>query len=211
MIAVAVAAVIAGVLIAVLSGGGRDLHGTGSRSGRAGGGDVTLAARYLGITPAQLRSRLRSGESLAQIAAATSGRSPAGLEQALAGQRIAEVKRSGLTPAQQSAAIERVRKRVKRELKHVRGRATTVTAARYLGISPERLAAELGTGHTLADVARATPGRSVAGLASALAASREHALAAALKAGQITPAAEQQAVRRVRAHVQREIKRRFAT
>jgi hypothetical protein len=39
----------------------------------------TLAAGYLGITPAQLQQRLRSGQTLGQLANATSGRSVTGL------------------------------------------------------------------------------------------------------------------------------------
>jgi hypothetical protein len=42
-----------------------------------------LAAQYLGITPAELRKQLRSGRSLAQIAASTSGKSVDGLRAAL--------------------------------------------------------------------------------------------------------------------------------
>ena len=47
------------------------------------GGTLATAAGYLGLSPAQLRSELRSGKSLAEIANATRGKSKAGLIGAL--------------------------------------------------------------------------------------------------------------------------------
>jgi hypothetical protein len=58
------------------------------RAGRFGGfgffgGGLSAAATYLGISTADLRSQLKSGKTLAAIANATSGKSAAGLIQAL--------------------------------------------------------------------------------------------------------------------------------
>jgi predicted RNA-binding protein associated with RNAse of E/G family len=60
-------------------------HGFGGgRFGRGGfGRSDAAAATYLGITEATLRTDLAGGQSLAQIAAATPGKSVAGLEAAL--------------------------------------------------------------------------------------------------------------------------------
>jgi hypothetical protein len=57
---------------------------SGGRFGRGGRERLTAAAtKYLGITPATLRSERRAGESLAQIAASTPGKSVAGLKAAI--------------------------------------------------------------------------------------------------------------------------------
>jgi hypothetical protein len=55
--------------------------------GRFGGmALLNQAATYLGITPQQLRSQLQSGQTLAQIANATSGKSASGLQSYLLSQ-----------------------------------------------------------------------------------------------------------------------------
>jgi hypothetical protein len=48
-----------------------------------GGDEFEAAATYLGLTPAELKTQLQSGKTLAQIADATSGKSAAGLIDAL--------------------------------------------------------------------------------------------------------------------------------
>jgi hypothetical protein len=52
---------------------------------------VAAAAAYLGIRPAQLRTELRSGRTLAQVAQATGGKSAAGLIAALVADRKAKL------------------------------------------------------------------------------------------------------------------------
>jgi hypothetical protein len=49
----------------------------------ARGKGLSTAARYLGVSTARLREQLRSGNTLAHIASATSGKSEAGLIEAL--------------------------------------------------------------------------------------------------------------------------------
>lgn len=77
------------------------------------------AARYLGMNVAKLRAERRSGKSLAQIAAATSGRSTAGLIDALAGAKEAEVKAALESGALGHAAADKylsnLRQRVTRQ------------------------------------------------------------------------------------------------
>ncbi|HUQ41753.1 MAG TPA: hypothetical protein VM052_04550 [Candidatus Limnocylindrales bacterium] len=58
---------------------------------RFGGGDMATVSTYLGITEADLRTKLQAGQTLAQIAAATSGKSRDGLIQALVAHETAEI------------------------------------------------------------------------------------------------------------------------
>lgn len=77
-----------------------------------------VAAGYLGTSAAQLQSDLKSGETLAQVANATSGRSEAGLIEALVAARrarlAAAVASGNLAPAKASAIGSRVSRRMKR-------------------------------------------------------------------------------------------------
>jgi hypothetical protein len=81
---------------------GRDGHG-GGPFGHHGGG-LDAAATYLGVTESALITQLRSGKTLAQVAAATAGKSRAGLIAALVAAEKAElaqaVKDGHLTQAQ---------------------------------------------------------------------------------------------------------------
>jgi hypothetical protein len=77
-----------------------------------------VAASYLGTSAAHLQSDLKSGETLARVANATSGRSEAGLIEALVAARrarLAAALASGnLSPAKASAIGPRVSRRMKR-------------------------------------------------------------------------------------------------
>jgi len=64
-------------------------------------------------------------------------------------------------------------------------------AARYLGLDPARLRLELRQGQTLAAIAQTTRGRSVNGLAAALAETKAARVRAAIKAGKLSEAAGQ--------------------
>ena len=56
----------------------------GGRGGiHFGGDDITAAAAYLGTTETDLRTKVQAGQTLAQVAAATAGKSRHGLIQAL--------------------------------------------------------------------------------------------------------------------------------
>ena len=63
-----------------------------------------------------------------------------------------------------------------------------VAAAAYLGTTPASLLTQLQAGHTLAQIAGATSGKSVAGLVSALVAAEKTELAAAVTAAKLTQA-----------------------
>jgi hypothetical protein len=157
------------------------------------GGTLATAAGYLGSSPAQLRSELQAGKSLAAIADATPGKSEAGLIVALEAaskQRLAAA--AANLPSLIAAEVDRAggpAARHERAGARVAGRGHALAAAAgYLGLSTTKLRGDLRSGHTLAQVAKATAGRSEAGLIEALVATRKAALAAKVKAGKITPA-----------------------
>ncbi len=178
LLALAACAVLAGGTTAVVMAAQPSARS--SSAGRAHrGGLLASAAGYLGVSPAQLRSELASGKSLAQIADATPGKSAAGLIAALETAQHAKL----------AALAAGVPARVTAEVDATRHRHSSLTAAAtYLGISAAQLRSELRSGHTLAQLAAASPGRSQAGLVQALVAARKAALATEVSAGAITEA-----------------------
>jgi hypothetical protein len=66
-------------------------HGFGGPGVGRGGDDLAAAASYLGVTEAALSSQLQAGKTLAQVADATSGKSAAGLIDALVAHETAEL------------------------------------------------------------------------------------------------------------------------
>jgi hypothetical protein len=74
-------------------GGGRGFDGgpRGGFPGRGGGGDLAAAATYLGVSQSDLLTSLQSGKTLAQVAGATSGKSVAGLIDALVADQKAKL------------------------------------------------------------------------------------------------------------------------
>jgi hypothetical protein len=218
MIAVAVAAIVAGVIVAVAGSGGGHAHARSARAGRAAaaaraGGRTTVeaAAGYLGLTKTQLRKQLRSGRTLAQIAAAHN-RSSTGLLEALLSARAArlnaEVSAKRLSPAAEQKALARLRRRLTAQLERTPGYSDLPVAAHYLGVSTAELRADLHAGRSLAQIAAATPGKSAAGLIDARVASREATLQAALAAGRISRAAERELAAGLRQRITSEVERK---
>ncbi len=85
--------------------------------GHAGaGGAVKVTTTYLGLSRKQLRSELRSGKTLAQVANATAGKSEAGLIEALVAAKqaalAASVKAGTITQAQADARLPKLVSRV---------------------------------------------------------------------------------------------------
>lgn len=79
------------------------------RGFRVEGNELAAAATYLGITEADLRTKLGSGQTLAQIAAATSGKSRDGLIQALvadATKNIDQAQKDGKITADQATQLK---------------------------------------------------------------------------------------------------------
>jgi hypothetical protein len=196
---VAVVLVVTGVAIAAIAGSRGGHSPTAQQAGAAAPrsrSDVAAAAAYLGINRSELRRRLRSGKTLAQVAAATSGRSTAGLAQALVaarGARLSQAVAAGtVPPAQQAARLELIRKRVAAEVNRVSAAGGlgvgghVPPAARYLGISAAQLRAELHAGRTLAQLAGSAGGKSVNGLIKALVSDGRAKLAAGAASGRLS-------------------------
>jgi len=180
----------------------REFHGGGPGFGHRGGDELTAAATYLGISESDLQSQLASGKTLAQIANGTSGKSAAGLVDALVTAEKAElaqaVKDGRLTQAQAdqiaTGLTARMTALVNGDLApHGPGFGMGPgpgddfqAAADYLGISTTDLLTELRSGKTLAQVADATSGKSAAGLVDALVKHEQAELAQAVKDGKLT-------------------------
>jgi hypothetical protein len=188
------ATLIAGGAVAMIAAGDtspRKVHAATRQDARrsrlaARVADLSAAARYLGLSKARLAARLRSGQTLGQIAAGIAGRSAAGLVDAIAAARSARLTAAlaagKLTPAREHRLLAGVRKRVSAAVsRHHRGvsarRPVLSAAASYLGIPLAQLRAALRRGETLAQIADATPGRSAAGLIAALESERRAVLA----------------------------------
>jgi hypothetical protein len=218
MIAVAVAAIAAGVIVAVTSSGGGHAHSRSARAGAAaaaararGHTEVEAAAGYLGLTKTQLRKQLRSGRTLAQIAAAN-GRSSKGLLEALLSARAArlsaEVAAKRLSPAAERKALARLHRRLTAELERTPGYSRLPVAAQYLGVSTAQLRADLHAGRSLAQIAAATPGKSAAGLIDARVSDREATLEAARASGSISATVERELTAGLRQRITSEVERK---
>lgn len=223
LIALALAAVVVGVVAAILTSNG-DSRGPlfGSAHAHSGLGavgtpsEIAAAASYLGINGTHLRSELRTGRTLAQIAAATSGRSANGLIDALVRARARALtnaavagKRAGApATARQKRQLAGLLKRVRTQIYRLPGYAGLPASARYLGIGTAQLRAQLQSGRSLAQIADGTHGRSAAGLIAARVSTREAALAAALAAGRITKATETALRSHLRGRIVEEVDRR---
>lgn len=134
------------------------------------GPGLAAAAAYLGISQSELQTDLQKGETLAQVANATSGKSASGLVAAL----VADAK-SHLAAAEGDLTA-RITALVDGTAPHPRaprgfGRGPggdLAAAATYLGVSEETVRTDLQSGKTLAEVANATSSKSANGLIDAL-------------------------------------------
>ncbi|HEY4451004.1 MAG TPA: hypothetical protein VGN13_05370 [Solirubrobacteraceae bacterium] len=189
-LAVGLCALIAGGTVAAVAATSPGAHH------RAAAGiprDLSTAAGYLGVAPAQLQAQLRSGKTLAQVAAATPGKSEAGLIAAIVAVRQAKL----------AAISAKLGKRVKAEVDHAPGQGLPAVESAYLGLTREQLRSEVRAGETLAAIAAATPGKSEAGLIAAIVARRRTALAELVKTGKLTQAQAGTRDARLQAHVKR--------
>jgi hypothetical protein len=218
LLALAAAAVLAGVLVAVLSGGGGHAHDANSAASHPGGRSIlpghsqtAVAADYLGLSTEQLRHELRSGLTLAQIAHATPGRSASGLLDALVEARAARLGRakgtSKLSAGARRARLARLRKRLQKRLERIPGYVGLAASARYLGITAAQVGSQLESGRSLAQIANATPGKSAHGLIDARVSDSEAALAKTLAAGRITNSTDEALRSTLRARITREVTR----
>jgi hypothetical protein len=171
---------------------------------------LATAASYLGISQAQLEGELRGGKTLARIANATSGRSEAGLIEALIAARKARLSKSAASlPQRVGAEVNRplLGTAAKGKAAH---RGIRAAARSYLGLSAAQLRSELQAGRTLAKIAIATPGKSEAGLIEAIVAARTPRLSAAVSAGKLTQAIENADIARLNTRVKALVNREHA-
>ena len=185
--------VVAVLAAAALAGGVGVGVAAGAKRHHAPGVMLRAAAQYLGIQRGELARDVRSGQTLAQIAGAR-GKSVSGLEAAM----VAAVKTKldtavttgRLTSAREQQVLARVQKVVGRLVNAklaarpaAKARLLGV-AAKYVGVKPKALAAEL-KGKSLAEVATAH-GKTVEGLKTALLAPFQARLDKAVAAGRIS-------------------------
>jgi hypothetical protein len=185
-----------------LFAGGRH-HGGPGFGHRGAAAGVEGAAKYIGITEAQLRIELQNGKTRADVAKAH-GKSVDGLVDVLVAEAKtklnAEVKAGRLTGAQANDMLAELEEHITDFVngsvparpfgpggfRHHVG-PNLDAAANYLGITEEQLRTELQNGTTLAEVAK-THGKTVAGLVNAVVAEAKTKLDAAVKAGRLTQA-----------------------
>jgi hypothetical protein len=209
----ALAGVVAAVVCAVaaLAGGAdaakRPEHGALLRA----------AAAYIGVSRAALVQDARAGQTLAEIATAH-GKTVAGLKSAMLAalktRLDAAVSAKKLTPAQAQARLARVDKLLDRIVNARLGRAALRPArarflnisARYIGMTPKALRAELKAGSSLAQVA-AAHGKTASGLKDALLKPFQQRLDKARTAGRISAADAQIRLARISARLDRIINR----
>jgi hypothetical protein len=201
-----VAAVLAGAPLAAGIGVGA---ATGAKR-HAPGVLLNAAAEYLQLDRATLVKDVRGGQTLAQIATAR-GKSVDGLEAAMAAavktKLEAAVGAGKISPAQLQTRLARVQNLVVRlvngslagRIRHA-GRARVLgVAAKYVGITPKALAAEL-KGKSLAQVAT-DHGKTVAGLKDALLKPLKARLDKAVASGRITSSDAQSKLAKISARL----------
>ena len=154
MAAVAVAAVVVGIVLAVsegsshkrgnggsraeataTSGGGASrAKGTGGVGGGAAGGsgtageprgDFSAASAYVGVSRAKLRKELGSGRSLAAVAATTPGHSALGLLEAIMRPRVRKIEAQVAAKKLSKANAQRRIQRIRRRVQARLARSTT--------------------------------------------------------------------------------------
>ena len=182
-------------------------------------GLLPAAAAYLGVTPVALRTELRSGKSLAQIATAK-GKSVDGLKTALVAAiktKVDAAKAAGkLDAARADRLLQRAPQLVERLVNaKPRARAQRAKSARggllkaaatYLGVTNAQLVTDLRAGKSLAQVATAKS-KSVDGLKQALLAALKQKVDAAVAAGRLDAARAQKLLERAPAHIERLVNR----
>ena len=182
-------------------------------------GLLPAAAAYLGVTPVALRTELRSGKSLAQIATAR-GKSVDGLKTALVAAiktKVSAAKAAGrLDAARADRLLQLAPQLVERLVNATPGaRAQRAKGARggllkaaatYLGLTNAQLVTDLRAGNSLAQIATAKS-KSVDGLKQALLAALKQKVDAAVNAGRLDAARAQKLLERAPAHIERLVNR----
>lgn len=174
-------------------------------------GPVAAAAKYLGLSRAQLRDQLASGKSLAQIAKAQ-GKTASGLEQAMTASVKARLDKAvankRITAAQEQRMLKGLTAGIDDMVNNtppegapgfgpdlhraffIGPGAPLKVAAKYLGLTPAQLRTQLASGKSLAQIAKAQ-GKTTAGIEQALTAAAKTRLDKAVAKQRLTAAQEQ--------------------
>jgi hypothetical protein len=180
--------------------------------------EIAAAAKYLGLSEADLRTKLRDGQSLADVAKAQS-KDVAGLktaildaaktdlDKAVADKKLTQSQADDIYNGLKSHIDDIVDANVKL---HVGGRggpgmgfgfgADTAAAAKYLGLDESALRDKLRNGQSLADVAKAQ-NKDVQGLEDAIVASQKARLDKAVSDKKLTQSQADDILAKLKSHV----------
>ena len=182
------------------------------------GNEIAAAAKYLGLSEADLRTKLRDGQSLADLAKAQSkdlaglktailDAAKADLDQAVAAKKLTQSQADDVYNGLKSHIDDIVAANVK---EHFGGRggpgmrfgfgADTAAAAKYLGLDESALRAKLRNGQSLADVAKAQ-NKDVQGLEDAIVASQKAQLDKAVSDKKLTQSQADDMLAKLKSHV----------
>ena len=207
----------AAIAVAAALVGGAGAGAAVAGKGHGHGSLLKAAAQYIGVGKADLVKDARAGKTLAQIATAH-GKTVDGLKAAmLAAVRVkldAAVSAGKASSAQEQAKLERAAKLIDRivdakigKVARRAGKARLLSvAARYIGVTPRALAADLKAGKSLAQVATAH-GKTATGLKEALLKPLKAHLDKAVAAKRITPAQAQERLTKIAARLDKLISR----
>jgi len=209
----AFAAIAAAAVLVGGAGAGAAVAGKGHGEGLL----LKAAAQYIGVGKADLVKDARAGKTLAQIATAH-GKTVDGLKAAMLAAVKAKldtaVGAGKATSAQEQTKLERAAKLIDRIVNAKLGKVTRRAgksrllnaAARYIGVTPKALAADLKAGKSLAQVAT-TNGKTADGLKGALVKPFKAQLDKAVAAKRITAAQAQEKLAKVSARLDKLISR----
>jgi hypothetical protein len=207
----------AAIAVAAVLVGGAGVGPATAGKGHGQGSLLKAAAQYIGVGRAALVKDARAGKTLAQIATAH-GKTVDGLKTAMLGavkvKLDAAVAAGKATTAQEQAKLGRAAKLIDRIVNAKIGKVTRRAgkarllnvAARYIGVSPRALAADLKAGKSLAQVATAH-GKTAAGLKDALLKPFKAHLDKAVAAKRITGAQAQEKLAKISARLDKLISR----
>jgi hypothetical protein len=182
--------------------------------------EIAAAAKYLGLSEADLQTKLRDGQSLADIAKAQSkdldglktailDAAKADLDKAVADKKLTQSQADDVYNALKSHIDDLVAASGKLRFHGPGGGpggpgfgfgADTAAAAKYLGLDQSALRAKLRSGQSLADVAKAQ-NKDVQGLEDAIVASQKARLDKAVSDKKLTQSQADDIVAKLKAHV----------
>ena len=183
--------------------------------------ELAAAAKYLGLSESDLRTKLRDGQSLADVAKAQSKdvdglksailtTAKADLDKAVADKKLTQSQADDLYAGLKSHIDDIVNADMQRHRFGGPGGpgpvigfgfgADTAAAAKYLGLDESALRDKLRAGQSLADVAKAQ-GKDVQGLEDAIVASQKARLDKAVSDKKLTQSQADDIVAKLKAHV----------